>query len=62
MKKKSIILSVILLITLLVLLVIPNNVNAVLQSNGDSASTKSVDAWILQIRQMQSSGGTLRTC
>ena len=62
MKKKSIILSVILLITLLALLVIPNNVNAVLQSNGDSASTKSVDAWILQIRQMQSSGGTLRTC
>ena len=62
MKKKSIILSVILLITLLVLLVIPNNVNAILQSNGDSIATKSMDTWILQIRQMQSSGGTLRAC
>ena len=60
MKNKSIVLIIILAVTALILLVIPNNVNAILQSNGDTIATKGLNAWILQIRKMQSTGGTLR--
>ena len=35
------------------------NSNAVLQSNGGTAATKNLDDWIVQIREMESSGGTL---
>ena len=48
------------LILLIIMVVsIPTKVEAVLQSNGDTAATKTLDEWILQIRQMQASGGCL---
>lgn len=34
-------------------------VNAALQSNGGTVATKKIDDWIVQIRQMEASGGTL---
>lgn len=37
----------------------PNKANAALQSNGGTPTTKNVNDWILQIRQMQELGGTL---
>lgn len=49
----------IVLLILLCLILNPTKVHAVLQSNGGTAVTKSLEAWMLEIRQMQSSGGTL---
>lgn len=49
------------LITIFTLCIIlqPNKVNAALQSNGGTATKKTIGDWILQIRQMQELGGTL---
>lgn len=49
------------LITIFILCIIlqPNKVNAAIQSNGGTATTKTIDKWLLQIRQMQELGGTL---
>ena len=56
--KKIFLLGIVTLL-LLIVLALPTKVEAVLQSNGDAAATKSLDTWILQIRQMQSAGGCL---
>lgn len=49
------------LITIFTLCIIlqPNKVNAALQSNGGTATKKTIGDWLLQIRQMQELGGTL---
>lgn len=57
-KTKSKLLLITLGITLLTLLN-PIQVSAVLQSNGGTPATKGVDDWILAIRQMEATGGTL---
>ena len=57
-KTKSKLLFAILGITILMLLN-PIKVKAVLQSNGGTTATKSIDAWIVAIRQMEATGGTL---
>ena len=41
------------------MIIMPNVANAALQSNGGTPATKPIDDWMLQIRQMQSAGGTL---
>lgn len=41
------------------LLRMPNISNAALQSNGGTPTTKNLENWMLQIRQMQELGGTL---
>ena len=43
----------------LIILIYPTYVNAVLQSNGGAVATKTVNDWIVQIRQMEAAGGTL---
>lgn len=57
-KTKSKLLFAILGITILMLLN-PIKVKAVLQSNGGTTATKSINAWIVAIRQMEATGGTL---
>lgn len=57
MKTKK--LLIIVTLVALVLLLGTSNVKAVLQSNGGTAAKKTIDQWMLQIRQMQSAGGTL---
>ena len=52
---------VIFLILIVSLMLIPTNVYAALQSNGSEPAKKGLEDWLLQIRQMQSAGGTLRT-
>lgn len=41
------------------IIAIPQYSNAALQSNGQAGTTKSIDQWMLQIRQMESLGGGL---
>ena len=52
-------LIVIFCILMLTLLITPTKVHAVLQSNGDSETKKTINDWMLQIRKMQEAGGTL---
>ena len=59
MKLKNNKLLLIIALFTLFMLFSTTNVHAVLQSNGDEAATKNFESWMLQIRQMQSSGGTL---
>ena len=59
MKNKTKTFLTILLIILAYFLIMPNTAKAALQSNGGTPATKNVDDWMLQIRQMQSAGGTL---
>ena len=59
MKVKNKILTVMVFSSILSGLIIPNKANAALQSNGGTPATKSMNSWILQIRQMQEIGGTL---
>ena len=59
MKNKTKTFLTILLISLASMIIMPNVSNAALQSNGGTPATKNVDQWMLQIRQMQSAGGTL---
>lgn len=59
MKFKQKIVSSIMFMFILAL-VLQSNVNAAaLQSNGNTAATKGIDNWMLQIRQMETLGGTL---
>ena len=55
---KKILTSIMIIFTLLFVLS-PTNVKAVLQSKDGTASKKNMAEWMLQIRQMQSAGGTL---
>lgn len=57
-KTKSKILLILLAITTLMLLN-PTKTKAVLQSNGGTPATKTIDGWILNIRKMEATGGTL---
>ena len=57
MKSKKVIIIVAFIFMLLI--ICPNESNAVLQSNGGTPATKDVNGWITQIRQMKASGGTL---
>lgn len=59
MKNKTKTFLTILLIILASMIIMPNTARAALQSNGGTPATKNVDQWMLQIRQMQSAGGTL---
>ena len=55
---KKILISILLVFALL-FVIHPCSVKAVLQSKNGTATAKKLDQWILQIRQMQSAGGTL---
>lgn len=59
MKNKTKTFLTIFLIILASLLIMPNTSRAALQSNGGTPAKKTIDQWMLQIRQMQSAGGTL---
>ena len=59
MRKTKKVFLIIFLISLLSIMLIPTKAHAALQSNGNSAVTKNFESWLLQIRQMQSAGGTL---
>lgn len=59
MKNKTKTFLTIFLIILAYFLIMPNTANAALQSNGGTPILKTIDQWMLQIRQMQSAGGTL---
>ena len=57
--KKSIRKIMLLLILSILILSSKQAVQAVLQSNGSTSTTKKIDDWMLQIRQMESPGGAL---
>lgn len=57
-KMKKIIVMVILTMAIGII-VMPNKVSAVLQSNGGTPAGKQTGDWMLSIRKMQSAGGTL---
>ena len=59
MRKTKKVFLIIFLISLLSIMLIPTRTYAALQSNGDSPVTKGLEDWLLQIRKMQSPGGTL---
>ena len=42
-----------------IIVLVTNKSNAGLQSNGDTPATKNVNDWMLEVRKMQTSGGTL---
>lgn len=58
MKTKLKLITFILLIVVAII-AIPQYSNAALQSNGQEGTTKNMDQWMLQIRQMESLGGGL---
>lgn len=47
------------ILTILGITAIPYSSNAALQSNGQAGTTKTIDQWMLQIRQMETLGGGL---
>lgn len=55
MKRKYIIITIV--IAVLVLLITVPNSNAALQSNGNAGTTKKLNDWIINIRQMEALGG-----
>lgn len=57
--RKSIRKIMLLLVLSILILSSKQAAQAVLQSNGSTSSTKNVDEWMLQIRQMESPGGAL---
>ena len=57
--KKSIRKIMLLLILSILILSSKQAAQAVLQSNGSASSAKTIDQWMLQIRQMESPGGAL---
>ena len=42
-----------------IIVLVTNKSNAGLQSNGDTPATKNINDWMLEVRKMQTSGGTL---
>lgn len=42
-----------------VIVLVTNKSNAALQSNGDTPAKKNIGTWLLEVRKMQTSGGTL---
>lgn len=56
--KEKLILFTILIITL-ILILLPNTTNAALQSNDGTPKTDTINNWLMNIRQMQATGGTL---
>ena len=44
---------------IIIYLIIPNKTQGALQANGDTAKTDTINNWMINIRNMQSSGGTL---
>lgn len=42
-----------------IIVLVANKSNAGLQSNGDTPATKGINTWMLEIRKMQTAGGTL---
>lgn len=52
-------LIVILVITFVIIFIRPSKVNAALQSNGGAPAGKALINWLVEIRKMQSLGGTL---
>lgn len=42
-----------------IIVLVANKSNAGLQSNGDTPATKNINDWMLEVRKMQTSGGTL---
>lgn len=42
-----------------IIVLVTNKSNAGLQSNGDTPATKGINTWMLEIRKMQTAGGTL---
>ena len=59
MKNKTKTFLTIFLIIVVSMIIMPNVANAALQSNGGTPAKKNVEQWMLQIRQMQSTGGSL---
>lgn len=52
-------LIIIIMLMAVAIIAIPQNSNAALQSNGQAGTTKNLDQWMLQIRQMETLGGGL---
>lgn len=52
-------LIIFIMLMVLAIIVIPQYSNAALQSNGQAGATKTIDQWMLKIRQMESLGGGL---
>lgn len=52
-------LIILIMLMAVAIIAIPQNSNAALQSNGQAGTTKNMDEWMLQIRQMESLGGGL---
>ena len=42
-----------------IIVLVTNKSNAGLQSNGDTPATKNINDWMIEVRKMQTSGGTL---
>lgn len=59
MKTKKRYLIIIMLLTMLLLMIKPNSAHAVLQANGGTVKTDTIDNWMMNIRNMQAAGGTL---
>jgi len=58
MKSKKLIM-IIIYIVIGVFIVLPSTSKAVVQANGGTPATKKINDWLLQIRQMQATGGAL---
>lgn len=59
MKTKKKYLIIIMLLTMLLLMIKPSSAHAVLQANGGTVKEDTINNWLINIRNMQSSGGTL---
>jgi len=59
MKVKNKILILVFGLSVLCMILIPNNVNAALQANGTTSKTDTIANWLLNIRKMEATGGTL---
>lgn len=59
MKLKNKILILIVMIFTMCMMIMPNNVHAALQANGSTSKTDTIGNWLLNIRQMEATGGTL---
>ena len=59
MKTKKKYLIIFMLLAMLILIIKPSTVQAALQSNGGTVKTYNLNDWMINIRNMQASGGTL---
>ena len=59
MKLKNKILTLIIMVFAICMMLVPNNVNAALQANGNTSTTATIGSWLLNIRKMEETGGTL---